>query len=446
MARTRRVTRRQAMATGATAAALPLVHIRTAGAAGKLTFGMWDHWVPDGNKAVMKIVNAWAEKNKVDVQVDFLSSTGEKINLTMAAEAQAGRGHDAFAFEQWTVHQWSEKLIPMDDVVDALVKQYGPVAKVNEYLGKIGGKWMAVPTSLGSAPLSICARISMLRQHAGMDVRKWYPAEPSTPATGAEWTYDAQLRAAEACFKAGVPLAIGCGSTTDSIQTWGATFAAFGAHLVDANKKVIVDNDNVRMALEYAKKLLPFMPPGIASYDNASNNRAFIANKSALIWNPPSAWAVAKRDAPAIAEDCWTFPNPAGPKGRFIPHRPYFWGVWQFAQNKTAAKELIHHLMQRESLEAMSVAAVGYDIPPFESMSDFRIWSEVEPPKGTVYNYPLRPWHGGEYYITGSSAPPEVAVQMWNRAVIPGMVARLLSGSTIEQSIAWAKDELEGFL
>jgi len=37
-------------------------------------------------------------------------------------------------------------------------------------------------------------------------------------------------------------------------------------------------------------------------------------------------------------------------------------------------------------------------------------------------------------------------VQMWNRAVIPGMVARLLSGSTIEQSIAWAKDELEGFL
>ena len=27
-------------------------------------------------------------------------------------------------------------------------------------------------------------------------------------------------------------------------------------------------------------------------------------------------------------------------------------------------------------------------------MTDFKIWEEVEPPKGTVYNYPIRPWHG----------------------------------------------------
>jgi hypothetical protein len=79
-------------------------------------------------------------------------------------------------------------------------------------------------------------------------------------------------------------------------------------------------------------------------------------------------------------------------------------------------------------------------------MSDFRVWAEVEPPKGTIFNYPLRPWHGGEYYIPGSSAPPEIAVQMWNRAVIPGMVAKLFAGQTIEQSIAWAREELQGFM
>ncbi len=446
MKKTGRVTRRNAIKLGATAAALPLVHIRTAGAAGKLTVAMWDHWVPAGNKSVMQVVDAWAEKNKVDVKVDFLTSTGEKINITMAAEAQAGRGHDIFAFEQWTVHQWSDRLTPVDDVVSSLVKQYGPINKANAYLGQIDGKWMAVPTSLGSAPLTICGRISMLKEYAGIDVREWYPAHETKPGHADAWTYDEQLRAAEACFKAGKPFALGCGGTTDSIQTWGATFGAYGADLVDAKGKIIVDNDNVRAALEYAKKILPFLPPSIASYDNASNNRAYISNNSALIWNPPSAWAVAKRDAPAVAADTWTFPNPKGPKGRLIPHRPYFWGIWQFSQNQSGAKELLHHLMQRENLEFMSVAAVGYDVPPFESMSDFKIWSEVEPPAGTVYNYPLRPWHGGEYYITGSSAPPEIAVQMWNRAVIPGMVARILTGKTIEQTIAWAKDELEGFM
>ena len=92
------------------------------------------------------------------------------------------------------------------------------------------------------------------------------------------------------------------------------------------------------MALEYAKRMVPFLPSDTVSYDDASNNRALISGKSAMIWNPPSAWAVAKRDAPQVAEDCWTFPNPRGPKGRLVPMRPYFFGLWSFAQNKGAAK------------------------------------------------------------------------------------------------------------
>jgi hypothetical protein len=34
---------------------------------------------------------------------------------------------------------------------------------------------------------------------------------------------------------------------------------------------------------------------------------------------------------------------------------------------------------------------------------------------------------------------------MWNRGTIPTMVSKLVSGQTIPQAIAWAKDELEGF-
>ena len=89
MTEQRKVSRRRALQLTATGAALPLVHIRTAGAAGKLTFAMWDHWVPTGNDAVRKVVNDWAQKNKVEVNIDFLSSNGEKIDITMAAEAQA---------------------------------------------------------------------------------------------------------------------------------------------------------------------------------------------------------------------------------------------------------------------------------------------------------------------------------------------------------------------
>ncbi|MBE7158519.1 MAG: ABC transporter substrate-binding protein, partial [Rhodospirillales bacterium] len=88
---------------------------------------------------------------------------------------------------------------------------------------------------------------------------------------------------------------------------------------------------------------------------------------------------------------------------------------------------------------------VGYDVPPFNSMLDFKIWEEVEPPKGTVYNYPLRPFHKAEAHIAALPAPPEVAVQIYNRGTMPTMLAKLKSGQSINDVISWASDELDGF-
>ena len=68
------MTRRQTMQSGAAAIALPLVHIRTAGAAGKLNIGFWDHWVPGANDIMKKQVQDWADKNKVQVEADFITS------------------------------------------------------------------------------------------------------------------------------------------------------------------------------------------------------------------------------------------------------------------------------------------------------------------------------------------------------------------------------------
>jgi hypothetical protein len=72
------------------------------------------------------------------------------------------------------------------------------------------------------------------------------------------------------------------------------------------------------------------------------------------------------------------------------------------------------------------------------------VWAELEPPKGTVYNYPLRPHHDAEYYIVGSTGPPDVGVQIWSQSMIPGMVARVVTGQTAKQVINWAKGKLEG--
>jgi ABC-type glycerol-3-phosphate transport system substrate-binding protein len=253
------------------------------------------------------------------------------------------------------------------------------------------------------------------------------------------------LTAAEACHKIGMTFGIGVGTTADSVDTAGAMFAAYGAEVMNAKGEITVKSDAVRQVLEYAQRLVKVLPADAVSYDDASNNRALISGKSALIWNPPSAWAVARRDSPKVAEDCWTFPAPKGPKGRFMPMGAFSWGVWKFAPNKSAGKELIEFLSQRENVEARCNASLGYDVPPFTSMSDFKVWEEVGPPKGTVYHYPVRKSHNETTHIAVSPAPPDIAVQIYNRGTLPTMFAKLQSGQTIPQVIAWAQDELEGF-
>jgi ABC-type glycerol-3-phosphate transport system substrate-binding protein len=439
-----RISRRSAMKIAAGAAVLPLVNIHTAGAAGRLSIGFWDHWVPAGNAVMKKQVDAWGEKNKVEVQSDFITTVGNKLLLTASAEAQAGVGHDVMAFVEWDVHNNASKLADVTDLVKRLTDKYGPVDDVTQYLGSSKGKWFAVPTSSGTQNKPPCARISLMKDLCGIDVQAMYPAHQDANA-GKDWTWDTFLPAAEKCKKANMPFAMGLGQTTDSVDWTGALFSAFGADLIDSEGTSQVKSDAVRQVLEYAERLVKALPDDAVSYDDASNNRALIAGKSALIFNPPSAWAVAVRDAPKIAADCWTFSAPAGPKGRFIPHQSYFWGIWQFSRNQSAAKDLLEHLMQREQVEARDNAVQGYDLPPFPSMNDFKIWSEVNPPLGTVFNYPIQPWHGAKPSVAASSASPDVAVQIYNRGTMPTMLAKLKSGQSIKEVVSWTENELEGF-
>jgi spermidine/putrescine-binding protein len=125
MNKSRRMTRRNALALGIAATALPLVHIRTAGAAGKLSVGFWDHWIPKANDTMTRQVNAWAEQNKVDVSIDYITSNGFKIQVTQAAEAQAKTGHDFLPFYNWEVNTYANQLEPVDDLVTQMIGQYG---------------------------------------------------------------------------------------------------------------------------------------------------------------------------------------------------------------------------------------------------------------------------------------------------------------------------------
>jgi len=443
-----RFNRRRFLATSVAASATVVVapHIRTSYAAGKLSVGFWDHWVPGANDVLAKLCNEWATKEKVDLKIDFITSQGNKLLLTITAEAQAKAGHDILSLGTSQTLAQGANLEPVDDMVQPLIERYGKPNNAVEYVGRQNGRWVAVPATVGSQLKVPCGRIDLFKQHAGIDLTRMYPAgAPPDKALSDKWTWDTFLMVAQKCHKAGFPFGIGIGQTSDSVDSAGAIFAAYGAQLVDAKGNITVNSDATRQVLEYAKRLVQFLPPDVFAWDDASNNKWLISGKGALIMNAPSAWAVAKRDNPKVAEQLWTFPAPKGPKGRYQPGLSFFWGIWKFSKNKAAAKSLLTYLSQRPVVEQLVEASGGYDLPPFSSLRDFKIWAEAGPPRGTLYHYP--PTDDQIVSIPGAPAPASVATQIYTQATMTKMIAKFTQGGEpIEQVISWATSELEGFM
>jgi ABC-type glycerol-3-phosphate transport system substrate-binding protein len=440
-----RLTRRRLLATAAAvpAATLAAPFVRHAYANGKLTVGLWDHWVPGANNASKAIIDEWAAKEKVDVTVDYIPSQGNKILLTIAAEGQAKSGHDIMAMPTWWPHAQAELLEPVNDIMPELIKQNGAVNGTVEYLGKHGDKWLGVPATIGSQIKGPCTRIDLMKQHAGVDIQAFYPAGGPPKADG--WTFAAYLKAAEDCMKGGAPFGIGLGETSDSVDTAGAFLQGFGGALINAKGEITVKSDPVRQWLEYSVKCAKFYPPDSPAWDDASNNKWLVSGRGALIMNPPSAWAVAVRDAPQFAAQCWTHGFPSGPKGRYAPFLPYFWNIWSFAKNKPAAKSLLVALSQPAAVAKLVAASKGYDIPSFEKLTTLSTWAEEGPPKGTLYHYP-NPHNHQILSIAAAPAPPKIAQQIYVQATLTKMIVRHLQGEAMEKTLSWAESEVEGFL
>jgi ABC-type glycerol-3-phosphate transport system substrate-binding protein len=434
---------RTALAGTATVAA-PFV--RGAHAAGRLSCGFWDHWVPGANDTLTKLCREWGERERVDVTIDYITSQGEKNRLTIMSESQARTGHDVLAMATWYPSDQANNLVPVDDIVTALIAEHGKPSPAVEYLGKVKGHWIAVPATAGSQAKPPCARMDLFKQYVGWDPREMYPAgAPPNVAMTDMWTWDEFLRAAAACHKAGYPFGMPLSHLSDAVDWTGAVFAAHGAQLVDVEGKITVNSDATRQVLEWFRQLVPLLPPDVVAWDDAGNNKWLVSGKGALIMNPPSAWAVAKRDAPQIAEQLWTFGAPRGPNGRYSPFLPYYWGIWNFSSNQSAAKSLLIHLSRRESVERLVAASSGYDIPAFERLHDFPTWREQGPPTGTIYHYPPR---GNQIpSVAAAPAPPTIANQIYTQGTMTKMVARCtLGGESVEKTIAWATDELAGFM
>ncbi len=169
---------------------------------------------------------------------------------------------------------YAEELEAVDEIANGLIKQFGKELQGSKYGAFHGGNWNAVPISQGTIAAPTCARIDLLKKHAGLDVQKMYPDDaPPDKELVDNWNWDTFLKLAATMNKAGYPFGLPLSTWTDANNFVNSVFASHGAYLVDEKGNTTVNSDATKQVLEWFKKLVPQLPDSVFAWDNAQNNK-----------------------------------------------------------------------------------------------------------------------------------------------------------------------------
>ena len=334
----------------------------------KLTLMRWKRFVPSEDEAFNAIVAAYSKATGTEMNV--FSESFEDVQPKASVAANTGAGPDLFWGLHSLPHLFPQKCVDVTDVAEYLGKKYGPWAPSAVTYGKSGNRWIDIPVCYTGTLINY--RVSTLKK-AGFSK---FPT-----------TTDEFLEMAKATKRNGMPGGMGVGHASGDANTWIYwCLWAFGGNMVDKNDKVILTSPETEKALEWAKQLYENMIPGVASWNDASNNKAFLAGEIHWTNNGISIYAAARRDPTKkdIGEDMDHAYFPIGPVGKPTElHLMFPLLAMTHTKYPQACKALMAFMQEAAQFNPWIEAADGYLTPCLAAYDANRVWTSD--PKRTPY-------------------------------------------------------------
>jgi multiple sugar transport system substrate-binding protein len=339
----------------------------------KLTMKLRAAFMPQGNEILKAIILDWGQKNEIPVEVDIVSMND--LQTIAATAAETGAGPDIIEINQGSAHLFAEKLTDVSDVCGDLGGRYGGFYASAEEACKVNGKWLSVPRFY--APHAIAYRKDLFEQ-VGF----------STPPKTWEELYEAGKALVDAGLpQVAFPVSHAVGDGNDFIYSVLWSYGA--SDVAPDGKTVAINSAETRTALEYMKKLFSVMPPDVLSYDDASNNRAFLAGTISASNNASTIWAVARNQGTKVKvneedknlhELTDHFVYPSGPAGQVTYAEFMSSAIMSYTPNADAAKALLTYINEREQVTPWVNPNLGFVFPPLKGMKDDLLmpWNSID--------------------------------------------------------------------
>ena len=332
----------------------------------KLSMLRWKYFVQSEDDAFVKMIDAFSKAT--GVQVTIARESYEDVQPKASVAANTGTGPDIFWGLYSLPHLFPQKCVDMTDVADYLGKKYGGWVDSAVKYGKNGNKWIAIP---------ICYSGALINYRLEASKKAGFSKFPDKT--------DAMLEYAKAMKAQGTPGGMALGHASGDGNTWVHwALWAHGGQTVDANDKVILNSPETVKALEFAKTLYGHSIPGTASWNDGSNNKAFLAKEVHWTNNGISIYVAAQNSAKDVAADMDHAYFPVGPAGKVTElHLMYPALAMTYTKNPQACKALIAFMLEADNFNPWIESAKGYLTHCLNAYDKNPIWTAD--PKNTVY-------------------------------------------------------------
>jgi len=412
------IRRREAMALGASAAALALARQATGQTIPKGDVAPLKAPIEKGatlrllrparfvepDEVIFRANSAkFAKETGVEVKVDLVG--WEDIRQQTAVSANTGAGPDIILGWAEDPHIYADKVIELSDVAEYLGKKYGGWMFLGEKFGKKAktNNWIGIPMGGTGGPLVY--RVSALKE-AGFD---------KVPDDHA-----GLLKLCQALKKINKPAGFALGNAVGDANGFANWMLwSHGGSLVDENSKVIINSKETLNALNFVKELYPNFVSGTMSWNDISNNRAYASNELFFTANGVSLYFALKKDPATrpIADDTEHAPLVKG-LASTAPMSATVLNAMVFKHSKfpNAAKAYLAFMMEAEQYDPWLTGCLGYWSHPLNAYDKSKVWESD--PKISIYRETMnnRFWSGYKGPITqaaGTVTAEYILVQMF---------------------------------
>jgi multiple sugar transport system substrate-binding protein len=385
----------------------------------------WVSFVKEMDDEFIKQAEAWGKENRVQVKIERVG--GSDLQPRTAAAVQAKAGPDIIQMQYNWPWLYADNLVDVNDVAEEVKKKVGDkFYKSLDVQCKVGDRgYLSVPYAY--VPNAFAYRTDWFQK-----------ADAKMPNT-----WDEFIAEGKKLKKFGKPFGQAMGHSFGDPNTFWYSWlwSHGGKEVLEDGKTVAINSPETIQAAERAQILFDEVwVKGVMSWDDASNNRAYLAQQISCTQNGASIYFVAMRDFPKVAAVTDHFRIPSGPAGRFNWFLTLNHAVMKYSKNADVAKDFIRYIMEPDRYSTWLQSGKGYDMGPGPLAEKDPTWEKD--PKVLMFREGVAQeddrWPG--WPGPPSAASSEALV----RYIVVDIFAKTCSGEfTAAEAAKWAEDQLK---